>query len=210
MDTLASMVPNLIIEMCGYLAGALVLLTFYTKTMIQLRYIAICSNFAFIIYATLVQLNPILVLHALLLPLNLFRLWQLKKLIADVSEASEGDFSIDWLLPYMSRRHMRRGEYLFHEGDHANQMFYISRGTLYLPEVSVERGAGQMIGEIGLFSPHLKRISSAQCKTDCDLLSITDTKVLDLYYQNPKFGIYLIRLITGRLIQDVDRMKNQR
>ena len=196
--------------MCGYLAGALVLLTFYTKTMLQLRYIAICSNFAFIIYATLVELNPILVLHTLLLPLNFFRLWQLKKLIADVSEASQEDFSIEWLLPYMSRRHMRRGEYLFHEGDHADQMFYLLRGTLYLPEVRVERGAGQVIGEIGLFSPQMKRTMSAQCKTDCDFLSITGTKVLDLYYQNPKFGIYLLRLIAGRLIQDVDRLKNQR
>jgi hypothetical protein len=209
METSDSTASYLIIEMCGYLAGALVLLTFYTKTMIQLRYIAICSNFAFIIYALLVQLNPILVLHTLLLPLNVFRLWQLKKLIADVSDASKSDFSIDWLLPYMSKRHMRCGEYLFHKGDHADQLFYIARGTLYLPEVSVERGAGQMVGEIGLFSPHLKRISSAQCKTDCDLLAITDTKVLDLYYQNPKFGIYLLRLITGRLIADVDRMTNQ-
>lgn len=202
-----SVVPLYIIELSGYLAATLVFLAFYTKTMLPLRYIAISSNVIFIAYSALAQINPILILHCALLPLNIFRLWQLKKLIADVTEAARGDFTIDWLLPYMSRLHIKAGDYLFHGGDKADQMFYIVKGTVSLPEIGVNRSAGQMLGEIGLFSPTSSRITSAQCKTDCDFLTITAEKVIDLYYQNPKFGIYLLRLITGRLIQEVDRLK---
>lgn len=200
-------VPFFVIELSGYLAAALVFLTFYMKTMLPLRYIAIGSNVLFIAYAALAQLNPVLILHCVLLPLNIYRISQLKRLITNVTAAATGDFSIDWLLPYMHRRHMRAGEYLFRQGELADDMFYIVRGEISLPEVEVRRSAGHMIGEIGLFSPHRQRIASARCETDCELLTITGTKVLDLYYQNPDLGIYLIRLITGRLIQEVDRLK---
>ena len=54
----------------GFLASALVLAAFGMKDMVNLRIVAICSNFAFIAYALLLHLLPILVLHAILLPLN--------------------------------------------------------------------------------------------------------------------------------------------
>ena len=198
------------VEITGYLAAALVFLTFYTKTMLPLRYLAIVSNVAFIVYAALAQLAPILLLHIVLLPLNLYRLWQLRRLIADVARAAEEDLSLDWLLPYMSKRQAQAEEYLFHGGDYADGMFYITRGIVSLPEVGVERQVGQIIGEIGLFSPERRRITSARCETDCDFLFISDKEVLRLYHQNPKFGIYLLRLIVGRLVREVDRLKEHR
>jgi CRP/FNR family cyclic AMP-dependent transcriptional regulator len=61
------------IEAAGYLASALVLATFCMKTMIPLRAVAICSNFAFIIYGFYDGVHPVLILHAILLPLNTWR-----------------------------------------------------------------------------------------------------------------------------------------
>ena len=58
----------------GFLASALVLAAFGMKDMVNLRIVAICSNFAFIAYALLLHLLPILVLHVVLLPLNCWRL----------------------------------------------------------------------------------------------------------------------------------------
>ncbi|MEJ2576144.1 MAG: cyclic nucleotide-binding domain-containing protein [Gammaproteobacteria bacterium] len=199
-----------VVEASGYVAAAMVFLAFYTKTMLPLRYLAIGSNLAFIVYGALGQLNPVLFLHIALLPLNVLRLWQLKRLIADAAKASADDFSVDWLLPYMSRRRVRAGEYLFRVDDYADEIFYIVRGTVSLPEVGVERTAGDMIGEIGLFAPNRARIASARCETDCELLTISEEKVLNLYYQSPEFGIYLVRLITGRLVRKVDRLKQRR
>lgn len=60
----------------GFLASALVLATFAMKDMVNLRIVAICSNVAFIAYALVLHLVPILVLHIILLPLNGWRLAQ--------------------------------------------------------------------------------------------------------------------------------------
>jgi hypothetical protein len=66
-------------EITGYIASALVLMTFMTKDMRVLRIVAILSNVAFIVYGALGWLAPILFLHGLLLPLNVIRLKQLHR-----------------------------------------------------------------------------------------------------------------------------------
>ena len=60
----------------GYLASLLVLATFSVRGMVALRTLAIVSNLAFIAYAALAHIYPVLLLHALLLPVNLSRLSQ--------------------------------------------------------------------------------------------------------------------------------------
>jgi len=66
-------------DLSGYVASALVLATFAMQSMRPLRITAIASNIAFIIYATTANLHPILILHGLLLPLNVFRLLQMTR-----------------------------------------------------------------------------------------------------------------------------------
>jgi CRP/FNR family cyclic AMP-dependent transcriptional regulator len=63
----------------GFLASGLVLMTFMMKDMRNLRVIAILSNVAFITYGALDWLPPIICLHMLLLPLNIFRLNEIDK-----------------------------------------------------------------------------------------------------------------------------------
>jgi CRP/FNR family transcriptional regulator, cyclic AMP receptor protein len=62
------------IDGLGYFAASLVLATFCAKTMVALRSLAIASNFAFIAYGSTARLWPIVLLHAVMLPLNLQRL----------------------------------------------------------------------------------------------------------------------------------------
>jgi CRP/FNR family cyclic AMP-dependent transcriptional regulator len=62
------------VEAIGYLASALVLATFCMRDMVALRCTAIASNLAFIAYGALADLGPVLVLHLLLLPVNVWRL----------------------------------------------------------------------------------------------------------------------------------------
>jgi CRP/FNR family transcriptional regulator, cyclic AMP receptor protein len=63
-------------DLLGYAAAALVLITFLAQSMVTLRAVAIASNVMFLIYALVAGLPPVLTLHALLLPLNAWRLWQ--------------------------------------------------------------------------------------------------------------------------------------
>jgi CRP/FNR family transcriptional regulator, cyclic AMP receptor protein len=67
----------MLIDIAGYLAAGLVLATFCTSSMGRLRSIALASNVAFITYGYLANLTPVLILHAILLPVNAYRLGQL-------------------------------------------------------------------------------------------------------------------------------------
>lgn len=65
-------------ELLGYAAAALVFLTFSLRSIIALRAMAIVSNLMFIAYALAAHLGPVLILHLALLPLNLWRLAELR------------------------------------------------------------------------------------------------------------------------------------
>jgi len=66
-----------VIDGVGFGAAGLVLATFCMSSMHGLRWVAIASNVAFIAYGYLGELAPVLLLHALLLPVNIYRLAQL-------------------------------------------------------------------------------------------------------------------------------------
>src|SRR5262245_32788811 len=63
-------------DLLGYAAAGLVLIAFYVRSLRALRSVAIASNVMFIAYAAAAHLAPVLILHALLLPLNVWRLRQ--------------------------------------------------------------------------------------------------------------------------------------
>ncbi|HXW25163.1 MAG TPA: hypothetical protein VEK73_10470 [Xanthobacteraceae bacterium] len=60
----------------GYLASGLVVSAFCMKSMTALRLVAVCSNVAFLTYGVALGLVPVCLLHATLLPINCWRLWQ--------------------------------------------------------------------------------------------------------------------------------------
>ena len=64
------------VDAVGYLASSLVFVAFYMKVMVRLRIVAVCSNIAFLFYGIALGLAPVFVLHAALLPVNAWRLWE--------------------------------------------------------------------------------------------------------------------------------------
>ena len=195
------------IDGIGYLASVLILSTFFMKTMIPLRSIAMASNLAFIIYSFLGQLYPTLILHLLLLPLNVLRLLQMRKLIAEVKEIYKGEFSLNFMIPFMAKEKFKKTDILFRKGDKANKLYLLRKGSVLLPEIGISVSEGEIIGEMGIFSPDRERTASAICETDLDVLTLTEEKVVQLYYQNPKFGFYLMRLTIHRLLSNASLNK---
>ena len=63
-------------EVIGYMASGLVLVAFAMQDIVRLRLVAIASNLFFLAYGVSLALTPIWVLHAILLPLNIWRLMQ--------------------------------------------------------------------------------------------------------------------------------------
>jgi hypothetical protein len=62
------------VDVVGYAASFLVLVTFYMKEMVPLRIAGLCSNVVFLVYACSLHLIPIILLHGALIPINGCRL----------------------------------------------------------------------------------------------------------------------------------------
>jgi hypothetical protein len=189
----------------GAIAATLSLISFTMKSMLPLRAFAIASNVFFIAYGYLDSLWPALILHTCLLPLNAKRLLDIRKLTAEIKKATETSPVSQWLLPHMTRHAFRAGEVLFRKGDAADSMIYIASGEVRMDGLNQTLGPGELIGEIGLFSPDKKRTQTITCLTDGELYRMTGEMMYRLYYQNPSLGFYVMRLIVERLQRDIAR-----
>jgi CRP/FNR family transcriptional regulator, cyclic AMP receptor protein len=193
----------------GYLAAVLTIATYSRTTMISLRIVGLSANCISIAYGIFAHVYPPLFLHVVLLPLNSMRLYQMLQLIEKVKVASQGDLSMNWLKPFMTRRKVRAGEVIFGKGDIASAMYYTVAGRYRLKEIENDIGPGQVIGELGLVSPENKRTLTFECVEDGELLVIGYAQVKQLYFQNPKFGFYFLDLIGERLFRDIERLEER-
>jgi len=188
-------------------ASLLLVATASTKTMVPLRILAIVANCMLItVYAVTHAWVP-MTLQICALPLNAFRLRQMLLLVRNVRDAIRGKPSLDWLKPFMAERQFRKGDVLFAKGEQADEMFYIMSGRYALVELGIELGAGQVVGELGFLAPDNRRTATLECVEAGTGLSITYRQVEQLYYQNPTFGFYFLRLSTERLFDNVTRLE---
>jgi Cyclic nucleotide-binding domain len=181
--------------------------TLLVRTIVPLRVIGIISNVFFIAYGALSASVPTFLLYLLSLPINVIRLRQMLNLVKKARLSAQGDLSMDWLRPFMSPRKYRHGEILFHKGDIAKEMFLTVTGKFLVTEIGVEILAGRMMGELGFVDPNNRRTGTVQCVENGDVLTITYEKLLELYFQNPEFGYYFLRLTTERLMQNISRLE---
>lgn len=180
-----------------------------TKTMVPLRILAIVANcFLIVFYAVTHSWVP-MVLQAAALPLNAWRLYQMIVLIRNVRGAIRGNSSMDWLKPFMTGRHFRKGDILFAKGEPANEMFCTVTGRYRLLELGIELKPGQLVGELAMLAPDSRRTATLECIEQGEALSITYEQVEQLYYQNPTFGFYFLRLATARLFDNISRMESE-
>jgi hypothetical protein len=194
-------------EWLGYIAAAFVFATFSMKTMVPLRVTAISSNVLFIAYGYLHPAYPVLILHILLLPMNLWRLQQMLSMIRKTETATDGDLDMDWIRPFTKTRSMTPGETLFRKGDPANEIIFIMSGSLRIPELGIAIPPGEVVGELGMLSPDKTRTQSAVCVDAGQILVITYEQVRQLFFQNPKFGYYFMQLGARRLFENMKRMQ---
>lgn len=194
--------PMTMPDIIGYLGAAFVIATYSMKTMIPLRTVGLISNGILLLYAALEGAAPEIILEGIVLPLNALRLYQMIKLTRRVESAARGDGSMDWLKPFMHRHRTAAGDVLFHKGDPADAMYYIVSGHFRLQETGIELPVGEVVGELGLLAPDQRRTQGLECVRDGELLVITYDRVKQLYFQNPKFGFFFLRLATQRLFHN--------
>jgi len=191
-------------------AGVLVLVSSFVKTMIPLRFLAVGGNLGFLIYGAIHPSVVMMLLHGALLPINIFRALEMVRLTRRVrAAAAEGDLSGVWLKPYMRKKRLKAGRVLFRQGDAADHLYFLAEGRIEFVEIGETMEAGRLFGEIAFFAPDKRRTLTARCTTDCTMLRIDEATFKQLYYQNPEFGFEVVTLVAGRLTADRKRLEQQ-
>ncbi|HVX74546.1 MAG TPA: cyclic nucleotide-binding domain-containing protein [Bradyrhizobium sp.] len=190
-------------------ASVFVVATTTMRTMIPLRVFAILTNI--ILIATAIPMHNYLVvlLQALVLVLNSYRLHQMLQLVRDVKRSVNSDLSMDWLKPFMTERKCSAGEILFYKDEKADDMLYIVSGRFRLVESGIELPVGAIVGELGMLSPQKARTQTLECIEPGLILSVSYNKVEELYVQNPAFGFYFLRLASARLFQNIGTLEQR-
>lgn len=193
----------------GLIGGLCYVASLYLKTMVPLRIVAIVSNCFFMAYGVLARQVPTIVLYAVLLPINFVRLVQMQQLVKRARVASQGDLSMEWIKPFMRKRNYRKGAVLFRKGDVAQEMFYIVSGRYLVTELGVELPPGKLMGELGFLTPDNKRTQTVECTEDGEVLRLDYDTLRELYFQNPEFGFYFLRLTSERMLQNIARLERE-
>ena len=197
------------LELVGYANAALGVAMLMMRTMIPLRIAGILHNVVSIVFGSLAGVYPMLVQHSILLPLNSYRLREMRKLVGSVKEAVAGDHSMEWIKPFTTKRNVKTGQIMFRKGDVADRMFFVMSGNFIVRELGITLGNGAVVGELAFLAPDRKRTQTLECLQSGEVLEIDYEKLEELYYQNPAFGFYFLQLTSARLFDNIDRLRRE-
>lgn len=194
-------------NMLALVGAVLYVVTLVVRTIVPLRVLGIMSTLFFIAYGALAGAAATFFLYLLSLPINVLRLHQMLALIKKARMSAQGDLSMEWLRPFMSPRRYRAGDVLFRKGETAEEMLLTVTGKFQVVEIGMEIPPGRFVGELGFVVPGNRRTQTISCLQDGNVLTISYERLLELYFQNPQFGYYFLRLTTERLMRDVARLE---
>jgi CRP-like cAMP-binding protein len=190
-------------------ASVFVVATLSMRTMIPLRIFAILTNLVLIGTAIPNHNYLVIMVQTLAIGLNSYRLHQMLQLVRDVKKSVNSDLSMEWLKPFMTERRCATGEVLFYKDEKAEDMLYIVSGRFKLVESGIELPVGAIVGELGMLSPSKVRTQTLECIEAGLILSVSYSKVEELYVQNPEFGFYFLRLSSARLFQNIGTLEQR-
>lgn len=115
-----------------------------------------------------------------------------------------------------SETSMKQGEFVFREGENADKLHFLLRGSIALrvkltsrPDsvtVSFVSTPYQSFGWSGVVAPH-HYTSSAECDEDSSLLIIPADPFMQLLEKNPEYGFTVMKRIAEII---ADRLRNSR
>ena len=108
--------------------------------MIPLRLIALGSNVAFLTYGALLHLYPVLLLHIVLMPVNLWRLTEILRLKGHMRTNEGSDAVFAALLPFATRLTVKKGEVVIRKSDSSDCVYLVFEGALWVAEAEIELG----------------------------------------------------------------------
>lgn len=177
------------------------------QTLLPLRLIATASNVLFIAYAAFAGLDPIFILHALLLPLNIWRMLQQLQLRRSVRNTFVQPIDITKLMPFMTAEIFEDGSEIFQEGDPADRLYIVIDGEVSIDGMDKTIQKGGIFGEIGMFSTDGCRTVSVRAVGRVSTAWISRPMVITIFERHPDFALALTKLITSRMADNQKKLR---
>jgi CRP-like cAMP-binding protein len=137
-----------------------------------------------------------------------YRRWKELLAFSRMDEPEVRSESIVSILPDLEaefgRLSFAEGETLFALGDYADDMFVVVGGSVRIVELKTMVQAGEVVGEIGVFSEQHRRMASAVCAEDCELVRVPRARILEISCGKPGIGLSMTQIIAGRLARNAD------
>ena len=115
------------------------------------------------------------------------------------TEAEGGHGLLNLFLPYATHARYRAGDIVFHRGEQANHLFYVQQGVVAVNDGGGRVNAGELLGEVGLFSRVGQRTATARCETDVEVFALASDKAREMYLINPHFAMHVATTMAQRL-----------
>jgi CRP-like cAMP-binding protein len=104
------------------------------------------------------------------------------------------------------KKHIRRGEYLFHQGDPSDTLFLIKEGSFKLVRVTEDgreailhlAGCGDILAEAALFRRGIHPFS-AVALADARVCALSRERMEEVIWQNPDLALQVIYSLGSRL-----------
>ena len=97
------------------------------------------------------------------------------------------------------------GSIVFKRGDLADQLYYLAKGRIRIEELDIDLASGDVFGEIAFFTDSAARTATARCIEDAEVYGINDKQFMRLQFEDPSFGLAIMRTVTRRLSNDIGR-----
>jgi CRP/FNR family transcriptional regulator, cyclic AMP receptor protein len=192
-------------EVFAWLAAAITLITFFSRTIVPLRVFALAGNAAYLLYAVVAGIStghwsnvlPTLLLHSVLLPVNVVRLRQVTTTIKAVRAMKDSDGAPELLTPYMKAKQHKAGTTLFRIDEPADLVYVLKTGQVRLVEFDKQLRPNALFGEVAIFSDSAVRTATALCETDCEIFEVSGERILELFYQDQRFAMLIARRLAA-------------
>ncbi|MEM7599011.1 MAG: cyclic nucleotide-binding domain-containing protein [Pseudomonadota bacterium] len=195
-----------LIEAVGWIAVLFKIATFSMNSMIPLRLLVLASSVCFIVYSFVLQIWPLLAIELILLVMNAYRLYQiiaLRRLVTHMTDESEPDFSA--AMAYGKKREIAAGDVIFSKGDAVDSLYYLAEGLVEIEGQQVTVSPGKIFGEMAFFNSSAERSATVRCVEDTVVYELNEKRFTRLQYEDPKFAMSVMRLVTKRLVANASQ-----
>lgn len=196
--------PFDVIEAIGWAASAFTVVTYAMNTMLLLRVFAIASTVCFLTYGIALQVWPLVAMEVVLLPINLYRFWQVLSLRRGIQNPAHSDSEFDVIKRYGKLQTAAAQEIIFRRGDPVDSLYYLAEGQVVIEDLGITLSAGEIFGEIAFFTDAATRMATVRCVEPAKVYVLDKKQFMRLQFEDPSFGLSVMRTITRRLMENGD------